>query len=233
MRCTTDAAIRRSLSTKRRRAVSPRRGPGPSTSSGTCAREVAEPVEATGASAGPGPFDKLRDLCSARWLSLSKPPGHRGSGPFDKLRDLCRQVAEPVEATGATRVPGPSTSSGTCARQVAEPVEATGHRGSRALRQAQGPVRSHRQAQGPVRARWLSLSKPPGPGPFDKLRDLCSARWLSLSKPPGHRGPVPSTSAWWLSLSKPPGPQRVPGPSTSSGTCARQVAEPVFELTCG
>ncbi len=41
--------------------------------------------------AGPGPFDKLRDLAvaRARWLSLSKPPGGRGSpGPFDKLRDL-------------------------------------------------------------------------------------------------------------------------------------------------
>ncbi|BFM25347.1 hypothetical protein CHE218_23890 [Microbacterium sp. che218] len=64
--------------------------------------QVAELVEASGRDAGPGPFDRLRDLgCGVRalrqaqgpgwgrWLSLSKPPGVTlGPGPFDRLRDL-------------------------------------------------------------------------------------------------------------------------------------------------
>ncbi len=80
-------------------------------------REVAEPVEATGGSAGSGPFDGLRDP----GVELSKPPGTAGSGPGE-VGDLSKP---PV----GLRVPVPSTGSGTW----------VGDCGFRSLRQAQGP----------------------------------------------------------------------------------------------
>ncbi len=160
-----------------------------------------------------------------RWLSLSKPPG-----PASKAAS---EVAEPVEATG------PCVG---LAAEVAEPVEAAGpavgpgpfdklrdlscagSRGSRSLRQAQGPVlRGLARVPVPSTGSGTCAARAhAGPGPFDKLRDLCCAashgsRSLRQAQGPALRGltrvPVPSTSSGTCAA-------RVSVPSTSSGTCA-------------
>ncbi len=100
-------------------------------------REVAEPVEATGGTAGSGPFDRLRDLGS----------GTAGSGPFDRLRDLggVREVAELVEATGGSAGSAPFDRLRDLGRRLRVSVPSTGSEtwvgdcGFRSLRRAQGP----------------------------------------------------------------------------------------------
>ncbi len=152
-------------------------------------REVAEPVEATGGGR------------KARWLRREVAELVEATGGGRKARWLRREVAELVEATGA------GCKARWLRREVAEPVEATG--GGRV-----GEVAELVEATGGLRdVRWLSLSKPPGPqrlpvpstgsgtsvtagpGPFDRLRDLChhGSRSLRQAQGPLPHGIRPST----------------------------------------
>ncbi len=156
---------------------------------------MAEFVEATG-------WCVRRGGCDARWLSLSKPPGvgvRRGGCDARWL-----SLSKPP---GPLRLPVPSTGSGTSVTVVPGPFDRLRdlcHRGSRSLRQAQGPL----SPWFPVPSTGSGTSVTTGPGPFDRLRDLCYHGSRSLRQAQGPLSPwfpVPSTGSG-TSVATGPGP---------------------------